>query len=180
MIGTAPPSSQRPDIVATINGRRLQFEVKNRTDRNGVMTVYNTTVLPTENDPYLNMFSKSLSDGRASSFAELMELHKKDNPKAGWPHEEQSPKSGSVNIRSIDSGVISKVRRQLMRYMTRSNDDYFVVVTAKGGTIDYYSIGSDNPLHAPPVPQIKRVILKTDGAPYKGKMRVALKIQLTK
>lgn len=180
LISTAPPGSQRPDIVAKIGDQTYQFEVKHRRDKNAPMTVFNTTVRPHEPNIWLNMFSKSMSGGQAKDFNHLMDIHKQDNPTAGWPEEEQSPKSGSINVRTADASVISKTRRQLMRYLHRSNDDYFVVVNMATNQIDYYSIGTNNPLKAPNLPRINRVILKTDGAPYKGKMRIGIKIQLSK
>lgn len=180
LLSTAPPGSRKPDIVAKIGENTYQFEVKHRRDKNAPMTAFNTTVRPDEPSVWLNMFARSLSGDEARDFNHLMDLHKEGNPSAGWPHEEQSPKSGSINVRTTDPAVISKTRRQLMRYLNRSNDDYFVVVNMATRQIDYYSIGTDNPLKAPGMPRINRVILKTDGAPYKNKMRIGIKIQLAK
>lgn len=179
-ISTAGRSSQVADIIGEIDGVRYQFEVKSRADKNGVMTLYTKTMWPNQRDALMDAFSNSFSNGKARNFTELMELQKQEKPGSGWPGDEGSPKSGAVNIRADDRKIISRVRRQLMRYLTASDDDYFVVVTRNTGDVNFYKLGTSKPnvLEAPNLPILKRVIMKTDGGADKGGMRVAVKVQL--
>ncbi len=179
-ISTAGRSSQVADIIVEIDGQRYQFEVKSRADKNGVMTLYTKTMWQGKRDRLMDQYANSFSGGVARTFDELMQIQKEHRPGTGWPGEEGVPKSGSINIREEDPSTISRVRRQLIRYLSAGNDDYLAVVTRNTGEVQFYKLGTNKPnvLEAPNLGRLRRVVLKTDGGADKGGMRVAVKIQL--
>lgn len=187
LISIAKTHSQKDDIVVEIDGQQYTIEVKHRTRPNEPITLFARTAWPSDhpnfrNDPELNSYARIFSGGKVDTFADLVELLKQERPGSGWPGDEGVPSSGSVNIRSTDPGVISKVRRKLMSKIQSGNEDYLAMVNTASGNVDYYFLRTpkQNVLNAPAgFPRVRQAIFRTDrGAQGKDRRGLGMSVKV--
>lgn len=183
LISVAPPSSNAPDIVANLHGKRTQFEVKGRLEPGSTVKLYETRIRRGEKDATLDSFVRAYTNGKASTFEQYIDGMRKLDSTIGWPSDEDvTAKAGKFYIGTDDPAVRTTLRRRLMTQLHESHDDYFVIYTRGNGQVDIYDTGSsNNELPAPKVPNIRRVQAGTYGsAGTEGTMRVAIKVNFSK
>lgn len=171
LISTAGKSQKDPDVVAEIQGHRIQFEVKNRDNPAGTVKLYEKSLAANTKNVMFDVFARAYSDGKARNFTQLVELMREQDTKYGWPGMEGvEAKSGRFYIRTDNTKVRSNLRRQLVTMMNQSGDDYFVIIDRNTGEPHIYDIGSgDDVIQAAKMPSIKNVIVDSYGSGHLSK-----------
>lgn len=174
----APRSSQAPDVIATVDGTHLQFEIKGQGETQH-FTFIDRMVRRDQPDPILDSVARALSGD--DSFTGLIDRYRKTNPAVGFPGDEGAPPSGKVPPEfrlNQDPQVLDQVRTYLHQTFKQAGDNYLAVVQQPGPVTLYWTGVGKNVLKAPPLPTVNAVTLATYGGAYKNAMRVALKVFL--
>jgi len=181
LVSTAPPSSKKPDLVANINGKLVQFEIKGRANPNAFIKLYERSVGRDDNDKTLNAFARNYTDGKITSFTELVDATNGKSSKFGFPGDKGVAKSGSVYFSTDEPAHLSKMRKYILQSLRDNGDEYFAVYNRGTHTVDYFYTGlGPNPLKAKRIPNFKQMVVDTYGGAYKNKMRVGIKVKLAR
>lgn len=195
-ISSADRSSKEPDLVCTIGGRRVQFEIKGRDNSASPITLFNSSLRRGATPRIeMNELAGAFTNDTYYDFEEMINgyrerelhlgFHKKRPalPVVGFPGDPHTPKSGKIppQFRVSDNpALFGRARNFISNNFKRSGDHYLVIDNRSGqGPVNIYWTGyGKNVLNAPKLPNITSAVLDTYGEPYKGAMRVALKVQL--
>lgn len=183
LVSTAKASSNAPDIVAMINGKKTQLEIKGRRTPGGTVKIYEARIKRGGRDRLFDAFARAHSNGKARTFEQYIDLLRETNPAIGFPGDEGvTAKAGKFHIGTDDSKIRTLVRRHLMDHLRAASDDYFVIYTDSNNQIKIFDTGSvNNAIQVPKIPNIRRVELSTYGAAgTAGTYRLALKVNFTK
>lgn len=182
LISSAPMSSQAPDVVGSVNGQDVQFEIKGRNSQSSHITFFDRSIRRGGNDPMLNDVSAALTQGKLNNFEQMIDAYRKKNKAVGFPGDKGAPPSGKLPPEfrvSDDQALFTSVRQHLIDHFAQAGDNYFAVVNRDTNQTEIFWTGAgQNPLNAPVFPQLIFVLLDTYGGAYKGAMRVAMKVKL--
>ena len=209
LISTALRSSDKPDIIATINGKQTQFEVKRRSTPDSLIALYSRNIKRTQKDSLFDKYVTSHPGTNAVSFEGYVnERRSKDkrknkryHKKNGWHHGFPGDRGvkkiagkahlGTDTRKREHDFTVKATEKELMDYLHRSHDDYFIIFTASSGQIDIYDINSTHQIPELKaqngMPPIDRVELSTYGTanptqPKKERrsLKMAMKARFTK
>lgn len=182
IISTAKTASQAADLVFEFDGNQTQMEIKSHNTKTSPITFFDKSIRRGDNLPFLDEVAATFSNGHSFSFEKLIDVYRETNPAVGFPGDEGTPKSGKLpsQLRITENEyLLDRFRQFLIRHFHEHQDTYFVVYNKDDqNAIIYYTGFGNNPLEAPLLPKVSKVILDTYGGAYKGAMRVALKIKL--
>lgn len=178
----APMGSQAPDIIASINGKQIQFEIKGRNNQASHITFFDRSIRRGNRDVMLDDVARAFMGTNVESFEQMIDIYRKQNPAVGFPGDKGSPPSGKLppEFRVRDNPeLFTRIRNHLIAHFGEAGDNYFAVLNRDNGRATvYWTTHGPNPLKAPEFPQVSAVVLDTYGGAYKGAMRVALKVTL--
>lgn len=192
-VSTATKGSTVPDLVVKIKDQQIQFEIKGTTSPTAPITFFDKSVRRQQQVPLLDKFASTLSYGEASSFTQLVDLHREqqlqnvgdeEEPQGivGFPGDEGTPKSGKLPKEfevTEDQQLLSRLREDIIEHFGEGGDNYFAIHNRSNDQIDIYHTGhGPNPLNEGSLPQLRSFKLATYGGPSRGAMRVGLKIKL--
>ena len=179
IISTAVPGSKAPDIIANINGARIQCEVKSSFNFNSPVVTINKTV-KRRNINIVDDLVPVMTDSEWQSIEEIVDYHRLTDETIGFPGDRGTPNSGKLPkcLKIMDQKLLRKVRRAVISNLRSRGDTYFILVCKRPvltSHIFYTGIGK-NVLNAPPLPQLCMAKLRTYGTARRSSMRVALKV----
>lgn len=196
----APPRSDKPDLIMTIENQPIQFEIKGTDNRIAPITVFDKSVargrkIPKELNNFASMYIKTLfigedrldqlmrNKGIPFTFIGLIDFFKGKNPRIGLAGDPGVSKSGylPLEFNITDRTLLAKVRRKILNHFRESKDDYFVIHTRQTNEFEFYFVGKDeskNILNARKLPKLKWFTLATSGGVSKGATRVGFKIKI--
>lgn len=199
---TAIAASTKPDLVMTIAGKRVQFEIKNQTSPTALITLFDKTGRRTGReakelglaaDAYydkLKVDGKTLSSlmkagGFKKTFTGVMDYFRSVNPKIGFVGDSGVIKSGKLppELKTVDRSLLSKFEAIIKDHFKEGGDDYLCIYNSKRKTFDLYYLNagtSDNVLGAPNFPQLSMFQLATYGGRSGDGTRCGFKIKLKK
>lgn len=197
---TARAGSTKPDLVMTIAGKEVQFEIKGTSNRKAPITFFDKSVKRAGKKPQIlediaDVYRTTLkvSEGTVSSlmrkgkfpstFVGLIDFFKSRDPKIGLAGDSGVIKSGKLpsEFAITDKPILTKMRKEILDHFKEGGDDYFVVHSRSGDTFEIYYVGggkASNVLGMPELPEFKSFVLATYGGASSGSTRVGLKIKL--
>lgn len=178
LISIAKPASHEPDLVAEIGGERIQFEIKSRDAKSGMIKMYEKSIGRDERDRNFDLIAKYYSGGELKTFTQLVDHLRETHPQYGFPGDEGAGKSGSIWLKIDQQDVITKIRPYLLAPLRNDGNQYFAVFDQASGKVSTFHTGLEpNVLGAPRIPNIAAVAIDTYGGQYKGRMRAAIKVR---
>lgn len=178
-ISSAPPGSTKPDLVISVNGEIIQFEIKGANKINAPITFFDKSARRGVSIPELDELAQAYTG--ISSFEEMIDQYRKTNKAFGYPGDKGAPKSGKLppDLSTTDKDILASVRRIILEHLWEGGDNYFVVYDRTNHSPYIFFTGKGkNILQANKFPNFKKASLKTYGGPSAGAMRVGFKVQL--
>lgn len=182
LVSTAKIGQQIPDLVVACGDKLIQIEIKGRSKR------YTDLVFAEKSIRRGGVQSKTLTDlaticskGQITCFEQLIDSYRIDDKAIGFPGDNGVIKSGKIpkqlTIRD-DQHMLDAIRQQTIAWIQQSGNNYFAIHNRSQQTIQMFYTGlGENVLNMPELPTFTQASLTTYGRPYKGAMRVALKIK---
>jgi hypothetical protein len=197
-ISTARIGSTAPDLIVSIDGKKIQFEIKGTTTTSAPVTFFDKSVNRRTAAPeiiediakvYINSLKftgKSVSALMTSArikqnFVGLIDFYRQSNNKVGLAGDEGAPKSGFLptQFTTSDVEILTKMRKVIIDHFQEGGDNYFVVHNRSNDSLQMYFTGlGENVLDLPILPNFKSFALQTYGGASSGSTRVGLKIKL--
>jgi hypothetical protein len=197
-VSTARIGSTAPDLVVTIDGKKIQFEIKGTTSASAPVTFFDKSVNRRSAPPsviedigrvYINnlkLGSYSISTlmknmGFKHNFVGLIDFYNKYDNKVGLAGDKGVSKSGFLPMQFTTSErtILTEMRKVIIDHFKEGGDNYFVIHNRSNDNLQMYFTGfGENILKLPVLPEFKRFALQTYGGASSGSTRVGLKIQL--
>jgi len=194
----AKSGSTIPDLIMTIENKRVQFEIKGTSNRKSQVAFFDKSVKRTGSKPELieeianvyidtlevkegkvkNLMSKG---GFPNTFLGLIDFYNSIDSKIGLAGDEGVIKSGKLPSDFItdDKTIMDKMYKIILDHFEEGGDDYFVIHSRSDDSFEvYFSDRGNNILEMPSLPKFKRFELSTYGGASSGSTRVGLKIKL--
>lgn len=171
----AHPGSNQPDIIATVDGHRLQFEVKsNTTPKSPIATI--NSIIRRDNITAIDNLIPLFTDNRYADVVSYVEAERQQNDHIGFPDQDGTPRAGKLPKHLCLVDDTDSVHQALRDHFSFRNDDYLCIVSRRPSpkVFLYHTGHGSNPLNAPTIPTIRRASLKTYGTADVHSMRVAL------
>ena len=191
----APSGSTIPDLVMTIDGKRIQFEKKGLTLELNEITFFDITARShckmisqkKKLDKTAELYIQSIPElrnvfrnknglanfaenevMRAVLFAQAMEYYKSLDPTIGYAGDKGVVKSGRlpVYIQSQSRDLLGNIHDLILQHFTKGGDDYFVIHDRSSDTFEVYNVNTKNDiLKMLTLPQFTQFRLSTYGGP---------------
>ena len=186
LVSVAPKGSTKPDMIAKLHGKSIQFEIKGADSASAPITVFDISTKRGARNEILDTIAREFSSGEFSNFEELMNFYREKDPSVGYVGDEGVSSSGKLpkELKITDSGMLEKIRDIVLKHFrkgTKGNtgDDYFVV-HVRGSVPKIYDLGSDSDkmLDVPDFPSLKSCTFATAGGASSGSIRIGFKIKI--
>lgn len=180
LVSTSVPSSRAPDIIAEVQGNRIQIEVKSQSSSKSLLTLIDKSIRRGQGHGIFDEIALNHPLVSATTFEQLIDHYRGENQSVGFPGDDGCPKSGKIppEISMIDHPLsLVNIRQRLLEKLTSNGDNYLAIVNHDGTIKLMWTSHGDNHLVAPIIPLVKRAKLDTYGGSYSGAMRVALKVE---
>ena len=194
----ARAGSTIPDLVMTIDNKRVQFEIKGTSNRRSQVAFFDKSVKRAGRKPELleeiaNVYIETLKvddgtvkdlmskGGFPSTFVGIIDFYKSRDSRIGLAGDEDVIKSGKLPSDFItdDKTIMDKMYKIILDHFEEGGDDYFVIHSRADDSFEVYFLGrGDNILKVSTLPKFKRFELSTYGGASSGSTRVGLKIKL--
>ena len=187
----ASSGSTKADLIMTIGGKPVQFEIKGTSNSSAPITFFDKSVrrsskMPKQIDDIAKIFIDKLRlpIKGTGDFISLIDYYKSVDPTIGLAGDEGVIKSGKLppQLKTTDHNLLSDMRKLILEHFKKDivgGDDYFVVHDRSSDKFDIYYVGggkADNVLKMPDLPKFKSFELGTYGGVSSGSTRVGLKI----
>jgi hypothetical protein len=180
IISTAQKGSTKADLILSVSGHPVQFEVKGTGSVNAAITLFDKSIRRDTHNELTDEFARIVSSGIHVNFVDLVDEYRKIDNSIGFPGDVGVGKSGKLpsKFKITDVDTLMQLREILITHFKSNNDNYFAVYDWVNGKTDAYWTGyGENVLELPPLPQLKTFSLQTYGGPSGGAMRVGLKVR---
>lgn len=181
LLSVARPGSKSPDMVALINGHRVQFEIKNCVSPTSTIVPINTTVFHGELSPIDRLVSL-LTSRPNDTLRNVIANRRSDDQSYGFPCDDGVVRSGKVPALRVKNqpAVLYDIRQYVIDHLTASKNTYLALVCQRPvqSVHLFYTGYGLNVLKASPLPLVRSAYLSTYGTADLNQMRVALKITL--
>jgi hypothetical protein len=190
----ATAGSTVADLIMTIAGKKVQFEIKGTNNKTAPITFFDKSVKRSSKTPELiDQIAKVYIDkliGKNNinnySFIGLIDYYKSKDSTVGLAGDLGVTKSGKLPSQLIttDASILSAMRDVILNHFAKEaigGDDFFVVHDRSTDNFDVYYVAggkAGNVLGASPLPKFKSFALATYGGASGGSTRVGLKIKL--
>ena len=197
---TARPGSTLPDLVMTIDGKRVQFEIKGTNNRTAPITFFDKSV-NRRNPPAelieeiakvymdrLKVKGTKVSQGMRRNkiklnFVGMIDYYKLVDPTYGLAGDPGVIRSGKlpVEFAVTQRDILTDMRKVILEHFAEGGDDYFVIHNRSTNKFEIYFVGggtAGNILNMPKLPLFTEFTLATYGGASSGSTRVGLKIKL--
>lgn len=181
LVSVAARHTKAPDLIAKIGNKQAQFEIKGRNTAVAPIKFYEKMIGRGQPDPVLDRVAKIYTDGRATTFSDLIDVLQQENPTVGFPGDPKVAPSGSVWLNIVDRPHLSKIRTYLINEMRKNGDNYFAIHNRQDDAVSVFYTGhGPNDLNAPRIPNFVQMAVDTYGGSYKNKMRAGIKVKLAR
>lgn len=190
----AVPGSTAPDLIMTVSGKQVQFEIKGTSNRSAPITFFDKSVkrsgkTPTIIDDIAKVYIKNLPGAiklANDTFIGLIDYYKSQDPTIGLAGDPGVIASGKLppQLVTTNGTILTAMRKVIIDHFAKGpegGDDYFVVHDRSTDKFEVFYVGggkAGNVLKAPELPQFKSFALSTYGGASSGSTRVGLKIKL--
>lgn len=183
--------STAADLVMTISGKTVQFEIKGTNNKTAPITFFDKSVKRSSKTPelidqiakvYIDNLRLPLS-GSNKNFVGVIDHYKLTDSTIGLAGDAGVIKSGKLppQLITTNSTILAAMHDVILKHFAEGGDDYFVVHDRSSDKFDVYYVGggkAGNVLKADPLPKFKSFGLSTYGGASGGATRVGLKIKL--
>ena len=188
-VSTARPGSTAPDLVVSIDGKNIQFEIKGTSSGTAPVTFFDKSVSRARKTPNLiNQIAMGFIDayklplkGKDKSFVGAMDYYRGKDKTVGLAGDSGAPRSGKLpkEFTTTDKALMRKMHAIIVDHFKEGGDNYFVIHNRSTDDLQMYYTGhGQNHLKLPKLPQFKSFSLATYGGASSGSTRVGLKIKL--
>jgi len=188
-VSTARPGSTAPDLVVSIDGKKIQFEIKGTSSATAPVTFFDKSVSRNRNVPDLiNKIAIGFIEGlklplkgKDKSFIGAMDYYRARDNSVGLAGDDGAPRSGKLpkEFTTTDKTVLAKMHKLIVDHFAEGGDNYFVIHNRNTDDLQMYYTGHGaNHLKLPKLPPLKSFSLATYGGASSGSTRVGLKIKL--
>jgi len=190
----AAAGSTVADLIMTIAGKKVQFEIKGTNNKTAPITFFDKSVKRSSKTPELiDQIAKVYIDKLrlpvakdSYNFIGLIDYYKSMDSTIGLAGDPGVIKSGKLPAQLIttDSAILTLMREVILKHFAKEaagGDDFFVVHDRSSDIFDVYYVGggkAGNVLKAQPLPKFTSFGLATYGGASGGATRVGLKIKL--
>ena len=189
----ARSGSTLPDLVMTIAGKRVQFEIKGTDNSRSPITFFDISVsrsgtpskvLDGLAENYIAAFNLPIKGEK--NFLDLMNYYRSKDNKIGFAGDVGVFKSGKLpsELKTLNNTIREKAYKILIKHFAEGGDDFFVVQDRSNNTFSMYYVGggkSGNVFgekNIPTMPPLSYFELSTYGGASSGNTRVGLKAKL--
>jgi hypothetical protein len=197
-VSTARIGSTAPDLIVSIDGVKIQFEIKGTNSSTTSVTFFDKSINRRTAPPEIieDIASAYISNlkfvGKPVStlmtnmkfkqnFIGLIDFYRQYNNKYGLAGDEGAPKSGflPIQLTTTDKTILTKMRSVIIDHFAKGKDNYFVIHNRSNDNLQMYFTGfGKNTLDLPMLPEFKSFALQTYGGTSSGSTRVGLKIKI--
>jgi hypothetical protein len=197
-ISTARIGSTAPDLIVSIDGKKIQFEIKGTNSTTAPVTFFDKSVNRRSPPPtviediakvYLNnlkLAGKPISTlmknmGFKQNFVGIIDFYNQYDKKVGLAGDKGVSKSGflPMEFTTKERVILTEMRRVIIDHFKEGGDNYFVIHNRSNDSLQMYFTGlGENVLKLPELPEFKSFALQTYGGASSGSTRVGLKIKL--
>jgi hypothetical protein len=189
----ATMGSTLPDLVMTIAGKSVQFEIKGTNNSRTPITFFDISVsrsgtpskvLDSLAENYIAAFNLPIKGEK--NFLDLMNYYRSKDNKIGFAGDVGVFKSGKLpsELKTLNNTIREKAYKILIKHFAEGGDDFFVVQDRSNNTFSMYYVGggkSGNVFgekNIPKMPPLSYFELSTYGGASRGNTRVGLKAKL--
>lgn len=187
----AQAGSTVADLIMTISGKKVQFEIKGTNNKTSPVTFFDKSVKRSVKTPELvdqiaRVFIDKLRlplSGSKNAFVGLIDYYNLLDSTIGLAGDPGVVKSGKLppQLITTNSAILATMHEVILKHFAEGGDDYFVVHDRSTDKFDVYYVGggkAGNVLNAAPLPKFKSFGLATYGGASGGSTRVGLKIKI--
>ena len=173
---SAPPGSNSPDLVYTMEDGTIQFEIKGAPSFNSTVTLFDKSVRrgsPT----FLDRFVEPLG---FVTLDDCVDHHRNEDTTIGYAGDPGVVKSGKLPavLDVCDPELLVDFHGVIKNHFAESGDNYFAVYNrTTDGTAAYHTGHGDNALCLPDLPMLTQFKLATYGGPSNGATRIGVKVK---
>lgn len=190
----AAAGSTVADLIMTISGKKVQFEIKGTNNTTAPITFFDKSVKRSSKTPelidqiarvYIDKLNLPIARDNYN-FIGLIDYYKSMDSTIGLAGDPGVIKSGKLppQLITTDSSILTSMREVILKHFAKEaagGDDFFVVHDRSSDKFDVYYVAggkAGNVLKAQPLPKFKSFGLSTYGGASGGSTRVGLKIKL--
>ena len=196
-VSTARIGSTAPDLIVSIDGEKIQFEIKGTTSFTNPITFFDKSVnrrsVPDiidkiakvfiENNFINNTSIKTLlsKNGLKNNFIGLIDLYHMYDKTIGLAGDKDVIRSGKLPsaLTTSDPIILRQLRNVIIEHFKEGGDNYFAVHNRSNDEVKiYFTNYGKNVLQLQVLPEFKSFALATYGGASSGSTRVGLKIKL--
>lgn len=193
LVSIAKVGSQAPDLVADLDSKRHQFEIKGTSSSTAPITLFDKSARRERYPQFLDYLAECYIEGidylkedmqklkMPMSFLGIIDYYKHRYSFVGFAGDDGVCKSGKLppDLKTDDSFITAKVDEFIIEHFHESGDNYFTVHDRSKDEFKFFHTGyKENVIGADELPPIKRVELATYGGPSGGGTRIGLRIKL--
>jgi hypothetical protein len=196
-VSTAKIGSTAPDLIVSVDGEKIQFEIKGTTSFNNPITFFDKSAsrrnVPDIINDIANVFIDSnnidntpvsrllVKNNLKHNFIGLIDLYHSYDKTIGLAGDEGVMRSGKLppELTTTNVATLAKLRKVIIDHFADGKDNYFVVHNRSDDEVKmYFTDYGKNLLDLPVLPTFKSFSLSTYGGASSGSTRVGLKIKL--
>jgi hypothetical protein len=197
-ISTARIGSTAPDLIVSIDGEKIQFEIKGTNSATAPVTFFDKSVNRRSPPPAiiediakiylsnLKLVGKPISRlmanmGFKQNFVGIIDFYNQYDKKVGLAGDKNVSKSGFLptEFTTKERVILTEMKKVIIDHFKKGGDNYFVVHNRSNDGLQMYFTGlGKNVLKLPELPEFKSFALQTYGGASSGSTRVGLKIKL--
>jgi hypothetical protein len=197
-VSTARIGSTAPDLIVSIDGKKIQFEIKGTNSKSAPVTFFDKSVNRRSPPPdviediakvyisNLKFVGKPISRLMSNmsikqNFVGLIDFYRQYDTKVGLAGDKGASKSGFLptQFTTNERAILSDMRRVIIDHFKEGGDNYFVIHNRTNDDLQMFFTGlGENILKLPDLPEFKSFALQTYGGASSGSTRVGLKIKL--
>lgn len=197
-VSTARIGSTAPDLIVTIDGKQIQFEIKGTNSAIAPVTFFDKSVNRRSPPPRviediakvyisnLKLVGKPISRLMTNmrieqNFVGLIDFYNQYDKKVGLAGDKGVSKSGFLptQFTTQEKSILSDMRKVIIDHFKEGGDNYFIIHNRSNDNLQMYFTGlGENVLKLPSLPDFKSFALQTYGGASSGSTRVGLKIKL--
>jgi hypothetical protein len=179
--GGAIIGSKAGDLKVTIDGERMQIEIKNASSPKAPMTLYDKTVRRGKFTQDIDDIIRAITGNSSMSMEKYIDMKRRKDRTIGYPGDKGvTAKSGSFPrvLISQDDPAMQIAYKAIIRHFAMGDDTHFAINHGSGAATIYHTGHGPNPINAPVFPVPTTLLLDTYGGAYRGGMRMGVKIKL--